>query len=77
MIDWIDLDPERVIILEKYPDTSGGISIKIRHPDAGRPKIFLKSSAGNWYWLGPKPKHSGEIRSGYIIKNLVVAMNDE
>lgn len=72
MIDWTELDPERCEILERYPDTSGGFSIKIRHPDAGRPKIFLKSEAGNWYWLAPKPKYSGEIRTGYIIKGLAV-----
>ena len=71
MIDWTELDAKRCEILDKYPDTEGGFSLKIRHPDAGRPKIFLKSHYGNWYWLAPKPKFSYEIRRGYIIKDFI------
>ena len=70
MIDWTVLDADQCEILETYPNTDGEFSLRIRHPDAGRPKIFLKSVAGNWYWFAPKPKYSGELRTGYIIKDL-------
>lgn len=73
MTNWTELDPEKATILERYPDTDGGFSIKIRHPDMGRPKIFLKSkSTGCWYWLAPKPKDSSEIRQGYVFTDFRV-----
>lgn len=74
MIDWTELDAGRCEVLERFPDTDGGFSIKVRHPDAGRPKIFLKSAVGNWYWVGPKYSKFNDIRDGYIIKDLVVVI---
>ena len=77
MISWTELDPNLVEILETYPDTEGGFSLKIRHPDAGRPKIFLKSRSGNWYWVGQKHSKFNDIRDGYIIKDLLLVTSNE
>jgi len=71
-VNWNELDVERCTILDRYSDTDGGFSLKIKHPEGGRPKIFLKSRGGNWFWLAPKPKFSGEVRKGYIIKGEII-----
>lgn len=62
MIIWTELDAKRCKILE-----DAGASIKIRHPDSGRPKYFTKSRAGNWVWIGPRIDAHG-TKEGYVIK---------
>ncbi len=62
MIFWTELDAGRCVVVE-----DAGESRKIRHPDSGRAKYFVRSRAGHWYWLGPVIDGHG-ARKGYIIK---------
>ncbi len=65
---WTELDAERVEIKDLHPWNDTEFSLSIKHPDAGRVKIFKKSRAGNWVYVGLKDRDSG-IKQGYIIKD--------
>ena len=62
MIIWEELDADRCEVLE-----DAGESIKIKHPDSGRAKYFIKSRAGAWYWTSPRIDSHG-TKTGFIIK---------
>ena len=59
---WTELDAGRCVVLD-----DAGESVRIRHPDAGRPKYFVKSRAGNWVWVSPSIDAHG-TKEGYIVK---------
>ena len=71
VVYWTELDAERCEVLEEYYDGVNRISVRIRHPDAGRPKIFLKSHYGNHYWISPKESPHNPVREGFIIKGFI------
>jgi len=66
-VNWVELDSERCEITEIHPHTDEKFGLEIKHPEAGRRKIFTKSRKGNWVWLSPKDRDSG-LKTGYIIK---------
>ena len=71
VVYWTELDVERCEVLEEYFDGVERVSVRLRHPDAGRPKIFLKSFHGNHYWIGPKASKYNDVREGFIIKGFI------
>ena len=71
VVNWTELDVERCQVLEEYFDGVERVSVRLRHPDAGRPKIFLKSFHGNHYWIGPKYSKFNDVRDGFIIKGFI------
>jgi len=76
VVNWTELDVEQCEVLEEYFDAGKRVSVRIRHPDAGRPKIFLKSLHGIHYWIGPKYSKFNDVRDGFIIKGLISTLGD-
>lgn len=66
-VTWVELDSERCEITEIHPHTDEKYGLEIKHPNAGRRKIFTKSRNGNWVWISPKDQNNG-LKTGYIIK---------
>lgn len=73
---WVELDAERVEIIEIFIPEGGTIeggSIKLKHPLLPRARQFTFSRAGNWY-----SRYTGQaddpFAQGYIIKGDLIEM---